>query len=223
MTAVVLDTETTGFDEPQVIELSCTALLPEKLEGVRASKCTTKRFKPTKPISLGAKAAHGITEEDLQDFDPWPGSWLPIPGTKYIIGHNVDYDWRALGSPDVERICTLAISRYTWPSIDSHSLGAMMYHLFPAKAAQQATRKAHSARADVLMTVQLLQRLLAHHFPEGFTWAQVHTLSEKARIPLTMPFGKYKGRPIAEVPLDYRSWLLRQDDVDPYLFKALTT
>jgi exodeoxyribonuclease X len=42
-----------------------------------------------------------------------------------------------------------------------------------------------------------------------------------ARVPKVLAFGKYKGTPIAEVPSDYKSWLLRQDDVDPYLAKAL--
>ena len=36
-----------------------------------------------------------------------------------------------------------------------------------------------------------------------------------------MPFGKHKGVPISEVPKDYKQWLLRQSDVDPYLVKAL--
>jgi exodeoxyribonuclease X len=46
-------------------------------------------------------------------------------------------------------------------------------------------------------------------------------LSEKSRIPKVMPFGKHKGEPIDSIPDDYRSWLLRQSDVDPYLLKAL--
>jgi exodeoxyribonuclease X len=36
-----------------------------------------------------------------------------------------------------------------------------------------------------------------------------------------MPFGKHKGEPISEMPVDYRQWLLRQPNVDPYLAQAL--
>jgi len=36
-----------------------------------------------------------------------------------------------------------------------------------------------------------------------------------------MPFGKHKGTPMADVPRDYKAWLLNQPDVDPYLRKAL--
>ncbi|MFG8677603.1 putative quorum-sensing-regulated virulence factor [Pseudomonas aeruginosa] len=36
-----------------------------------------------------------------------------------------------------------------------------------------------------------------------------------------MPYGKHKGTPINQVPNDYKAWLLRQPDVDPYLVQAL--
>jgi exodeoxyribonuclease X len=36
-----------------------------------------------------------------------------------------------------------------------------------------------------------------------------------------MPFGKHKGMLLADVPSDYKQWLLTQGDRDPYLRKAL--
>jgi exodeoxyribonuclease X len=36
-----------------------------------------------------------------------------------------------------------------------------------------------------------------------------------------MPFGKHKGEAINLVPSDYKQWMLRQDNVSPYLRKAL--
>jgi len=36
-----------------------------------------------------------------------------------------------------------------------------------------------------------------------------------------MPFGKYKGTKIKDLPADYVAWLLRQDDIDQYVLKAL--
>jgi exodeoxyribonuclease X len=41
------------------------------------------------------------------------------------------------------------------------------------------------------------------------------------RIPKVMTFGKHKGAAIADIPADYKRWLLGQQDVDPYLVKAL--
>jgi exodeoxyribonuclease X len=45
--------------------------------------------------------------------------------------------------------------------------------------------------------------------------------SESARSPSVMPFGKHKGMAMADVPADYKRWLLGQGDIDPYLRKAL--
>ena len=53
------------------------------------------------------------------------------------------------------------------------------------------------------------------------TWEDIWQASELARIPTIMPFGKHKGTAIADIPADYKRWLLGQPDVDPYLRKAL--
>ena len=50
---------------------------------------------------------------------------------------------------------------------------------------------------------------------------QLYLASEEARIPKSITFGKHKGTAIAELPKDYIQWLLRQDDLDAYLRKAL--
>jgi exodeoxyribonuclease X len=36
-----------------------------------------------------------------------------------------------------------------------------------------------------------------------------------------MPFGKHKGMLLVDVPKDYKKWLLTQQDIDPFLRKAL--
>ena len=36
-----------------------------------------------------------------------------------------------------------------------------------------------------------------------------------------LAFGKHKGELLTAIPSQYRDWLLRQSDVDPYLLKAL--
>lgn len=49
------------------------------------------------------------------------------------------------------------------------------------------------------------------------SWEELWQHSERARV----PYGKHKGELIADVPRDYKAWLMRQPDVDPYLMKAL--
>ena len=51
---------------------------------------------------------------DLIDCDPSYTVKLP-PDAEYIIGHNVDFDWKALGQPNVKRICTQALARHGCP------------------------------------------------------------------------------------------------------------
>lgn len=53
------------------------------------------------------------------------------------------------------------------------------------------------------------------------SWEELWHHSEEARIPKFINFGKHRGTAIADLPSDYRAWLLRQPDIDPYLIKAL--
>jgi len=55
------------------------------------------------------------------------------------------------------------------------------------------------------------------------TVEDLYAESERARTPTTMPFGKHKDLLLADVPSDYKQWLLTQGDIDPYLRKALET
>lgn len=41
------------------------------------------------------------------------------------------------------------------------------------------------------------------------------------QLPQVMPFGKYKGKSLDQIPLDYVQWLLREGNIDSYLREAL--
>jgi exodeoxyribonuclease X len=226
MSAVILDTETTGTGEDdKVIEFALTELMPAPRPLIEVGEITARcyRYSTDRPISLGAMATHHIIDEDLKGFPPFIG-WDPAAeGIEYIVGHNVDFDWRMLGKPDVRRICTLALARSLWPSVDSHSLGAMVYHVTIDKSrARDMVKGAHSAAADINMIAQvLLPEIQIKLLPRGASWPELWEISESARVPRVMPFGKHKGVPLGDVPSDYKRWLLNQPDVDPYLAKAL--
>jgi len=95
-----------------------------------------------------------------------------------------------------------------------------MYRLLDKEKAKSLLQDAHSAYYDVLMTRVLLQKIL-EKMPKVRTWQRLWEASERARIPVIMPFGKHKGLPIGELPDDYCEWLFKQSDMDPYLLKAL--
>lgn len=216
MTALLFDTETTGITDSEIIEAAWLELSdPITLDIVSTFE---QRYRPSKAIELGALATHHIYDEDLVNCPPHTDFALP-PETRYIVGHNIDYDWTVAGKPPVKRICTLAIARHLHPGLDSHSQSALMYFFHRAEA-RQRLRQAHSALADVQNCRLILRHLIAQA-PQIQTWEDLWLLSEQARIPRIMPFGKHRGQPITAVPDDYKAWLLRQSDIDPYLIKAL--
>ena len=105
-----------------------------------------------------------------------------------------------------------------WPVLDSHNQSALMYYLERATAREQL-RNAHSAIADVGICAVILDHICQELGVK--TIEDLYAESEKARTPTTMPFGKHKGMLLADVPSDYKQWLLTQGDIDPYLRKAL--
>jgi exodeoxyribonuclease X len=226
MSAVVLDTETTGVtDDDKVIEFACTPLIrtpAELFTGTDHLDVLDARYSSDRPISTGAMAAHHILDEDLVGLRPFTGLDTSL-SIDYIVGHNVDFDWRMMGRPKVRRICTLALSRSLWPLVDSHSLTAMAYQVSTDRdCTRRIARGAHSAKTDVQMLIEiLLPAILTKLWGRVDTWEQLWTISEDARIPTIMTFGKYQGTPMGDVPASYKSWLLKQPDVDPYLAVAL--
>ncbi len=216
MSAIILDTESSGLTESRLIEAAWIEVSPTLVIGRKFCQ----RYNPLRPIELGALATHHIMDEDLVDCPPYTDFKLP-DGVEHLIGYNIDYDWGVIGQPPVKRICVLALCRCLWPTLDSHSQSAMLYFLNRSKA-RELLKEAHSAEADVMNCMRILWRVMKILVPhEKETWEAVWKVSEMARIPTVMSFGKHKGTAIADVPPDYKQWLLKQPDIDPYLMKAL--
>lgn len=238
MSAFIIDTEGTRLHDPDVIELAhveISSLAPDQDCG----EITVQRFHPRHAITPGAMAVHNIIMEDLLNSPTWSGTWFPPggldAGPHYLIGHNIDFDYQAIGSPPgISCICTLALSRFLYDKMDSHKLGAMVYEFLPADHARSYVANAHGAGADVGMTFLILGFLLDRLEKEGFlpenpTFEQLFQISEKARIPRRMTFGKWGpkdgalGLLYAEVAAKdpgYLQWILRQNDFDIYVVKA---
>lgn len=212
--ALVIDTETTDKDPAtcSVVEL---AWKPWGV-GVTA-ECL--RFSPEQPMKIGAVATHHILPSELIDLPSSSLAPTTLPPTNYWIGHNIDFDWRALGSPPIKRICTLALSRALYPESDSHSLSSMMYFLFGmTERTREVLCNAHSAAADVLMCERVFAEIWRHKGLQSLE--QAWALSEDSRIPKIMTFGKFKGQPIEKVDRGYANWYRRQEDTDPYVLEA---
>lgn len=219
MTAYIFDSETTGLNEPQLVEAAWLRLRDD----LTVADEFLQRYKPSKPIELGALATSHILDEDLADCPLHNAFRLPVDAS-YIIGHNVDYDWGVIGKPDIKRICTAALSRRLWPEADSHSQSAMIY-LHYRREAPTLLRNAHAALDDVkncrLLLIKILEALKAELGHPVADWEELWTISEDARIPTVIGFGKHRGAKFSDLPADYRRWLLGQPDLDPFVRKAL--
>lgn len=213
--AIIFDVEATDKNDAVIIEaasLDVTSLNPFEV-----GNPWVQRYNPGKPISLGALATHHIMDEELVNCPASSSFRLPA-GTQYLIGHNIDFDWVAIGCPEVKRICTLALARSLWPDLDSHTQSALLYY-FERETAREQLRNAHSALADVWICSKIVGQIINKLHPVSLD--ALWEMSEKARIPKVMPYGKHKGELISQVPTDYKQWLLRQDNVSGYLRKAL--
>ena len=224
MQAIILDTETHTLNG-QPIEI---AYAPIHIENGKLtldkSKLFDQLYSVDEPISFAAMAVHHILESDLVNQPHYTTFKLPAE-TTYIIGHNIDYDIRALekcgvDSSNIKAICTLALTRKVWPDAEAHNISALIYMITKgSEKARDMIKKAHRADMDIILTANILMHVV--HQLKINSMEELFEISEDARIPRTINFGKHRGTQISELPADYIQWLMRQDDLDPYLRKAL--
>ena len=225
MQAIILDTETHSLNGLP-IEI---AYAPIQIQAGQLTLDKSQIFDQLysigdEKISYGAMAVHHILEQDIVDQPHFDTFQLPSE-TVYIIGHNIDYDIRTIekcgvDSSKIKAICTLALARRAWPDAEAHNISALIYMISKgSQRARELLKGAHRADADIILTANILMHIMHHLQVQDIE--QLYALSEDARIPRSLNFGKHKGTAIEELPKDYVQWLLRQDDLDPYLRKAL--
>lgn len=226
MQAIILDTETHTLNGLP-IEI---AYAPIEIENGKLSldkkKIFDQLYQVGQPISFAAMAVHHILESDLID-QPFYNTFQLPEQTTYIIGHNIDYDVTAIAKCGVDTsklkpICTLALARRVWEDAEAHNISALIYLIAKGSdKAREMLKGAHRADADIILTANILMHII--HQLDIQNIEQLYLASEEARIPKTITFGKHKGTAIQDLPADYIQWLLRQDDLDIYLRKALET
>ncbi len=224
MQAIILDTETHTLNgQPIEIAYAPIQISDHKIT-LDKSQLFDQLYSVDEPISFAAMAVHHILESDLENKPHYTTFKLP-EDTLYIIGHNIDYDIRALekcgvDSTRIKAICTLALARLVWPDAEAHNISALIYMISKgSEKAREMIRKAHRADMDIILTANILMHIV-HHLKIN-SIEELYAASEDARIPRSINFGKHRGTAIADLPADYVQWLMRQEDLDPYLRKAL--
>lgn len=224
MTAYILDTETHDIINPHATEIAYIKVgfgVDNQLAYLEP-KAFEQRYNPLQKISYGSQSITRIFDEDVADKPPHTEFTLPSD-CEYLIGHNIDFDCEVLTNADcdlsaVKRICTLALARHCYPNLDNHTLGAVLCFLH-TDIAKKNLKHAHGAKYDIWFTFLVLKSICQAKNISDIK--ALYELSEQARIPSVMGFGKHKGVAISDLPSDYVDWLLKQNELDPYLKIAL--
>ena len=224
MSALILDTETHDLNGYPIEIAYAPCSFEQGVLVINQGEVFDEYFSCPEPIALGALATHHILETDIAEKPSFDTFKMP-QGVQYLIGHNIDYDIKAVQKcqPDftVKGICTLALCRMVWPDLP-HTLSAMYYHVMDdLELARKHLRHAHNAKADIYFTGVILKTLVEQLGIKDMN--SLFIMSETARIPKYITFGKHKGTAIKDLDSGYVSWLLKQPDLDPYLRKALVT
>ncbi len=214
---IFLDTEATG-NEPAKDRL-CQVCY-------RTSKGTrTELFKPPIPISVKAMSITHITNKMVENAQAFSQSEMKkeleqLLETGVLVAHTALFDIAMLKNEGVEVprfIDTLRVVRHLDPDnkIPEHNLQFLRYFLD-----LEVLGTAHDAEGDVNVLEALFHRLFAKMREEkGSDEATIEEMVEISARPTLFKnfiFGKYKGRPIAEIAeMDrrYLEWLLAQKEM----------
>lgn len=204
MRAIFYDTETTGLKAKTeyVIELAAYDL---------ERNTTFESFiNSGSPIPREATNIHGITDEMVKDA-PSFADIIPefnkfCEGDVVLIAHNNDafdihfmraeYERSGHSLPDWKFLDSLKWARRYRPDLPRHTLQSLR-EVYGVKE-----NRAHRALDDVMVLKEVFCSMI-----DDLSIAEVFHLLNKPRPLQHMPFGKYQGKLLQEVPKDYYSWL----------------
>lgn len=214
------DTETSGLGaDAGVVEIAWV----ETDEHLNVLRTERTLINPEVPIQFGAMSVHGITEAMVADAPTLPQfmteQGFPLRGEgKILCCHNVQFDKRFFApwmDDGFQTLCTLKCARLIYPDAENHKLQTLKY-MFDLTGDHD---KAHTALEDVMVTIQLAQRMMAD---ADTTLEGLLEVQGRPRKITKMGFGKHRGKALADLPSDYISWLLNKaENLDPDLRASL--
>ncbi|MFA7056088.1 MAG: exonuclease domain-containing protein [Candidatus Cloacimonadales bacterium] len=225
MNFIILDTETTGFDQnDRIIQLAYIVYDGMNLEPFETF-CSTSQ-----PIGFSAMAVHHITPEMIAGkpklVDTEIYKFLEELNTEenYIVIHNAPFDLKMLEREGFQNkmkvIDTLRVTQRLAPNLESHKMQFLRYHRGLYKEEPEMAKmlgveiKAHDAMGDIVVLFLLFKRLL-----EGRTPDELVEISSQPNMISKMRFGKYRGQLISDIiktDRAYLEWMVTKlTDLDP--------
>lgn len=162
MNLIILDTETTGFKAPRLIELAYAR---------RGAEISSFRCRPPIPIEDQAVLAHGISNEMLLElplFSEHPEYQIvkEIFENEMVIAHNAPYDIGVLAREGITvryAIDTKKCVKQLYPEQPDHKLQGLRER-FNIEVEGQA----HSAAGDVMVLAALFERMVQDLMKDGY-------------------------------------------------------
>ena len=183
MSIYALDVESTGLanhptrGHPKVIELAIiplntsmdvllTFIASNPIDFVidqLVSDGDVERFRPSMKIDKRATEVHGIMYRDLHGCESSTKAILP-QDTEYIVGHNIQYDYRCLGKPEgIKRVCTLNLAKKLDKKFGigfkNHKLDTLILYYY-GEDARDLVDNSHAALYDTVKVILLLAKLV---------------------------------------------------------------
>jgi exodeoxyribonuclease X len=221
----VIDFETTGFPEKggKIIEVGWSDVhLERETEDTmtaRLGNTGSKLFGMPEGCIMdpGAQAVHHIQNCEIAEerpFDTVDGMTLEsIDGVQadFLSAHNAKFEMDMLKQHGVMPLrdlppflCTMKLAKQVYPTQRSYALGQLRYSL-NLQLDHTKAALSHRAQPDTYVTAVLLIQMLPQ-----CSWDMeiVRNIGAGPAMHLSMPFGKHKGVPFAQVPIDYFTWLV---------------
>ena len=191
----VIDTETTGMDDPaELVEIGYTDVRLYPTGWAIEGGPFFKLVNPGMPISFGAMAVHHITQAEAElGAAPDDARTEVMKGVDIPCSHNWQFDSRFIKTSK-PAICTLKCARTLWPDFESHSNGAIRYARGLCIGDERAM-PSHRAGPDTWVTAHILLDLLKERTAE-----ELLEISRNPTILIKMPGGKkHRGKTFREI------------------------
>lgn len=210
---ILLDIESTGLDEKDRL---CE--IAYKWHG--SGEITDSLFKPPIPISYEAMAVNHITNEAVENEPSFKDStvfnsmfhWFNKEEA-ILVAHNARFDVKMLkregiNTPNV--ICTMKIVRHmdVKSKLTNYKLQYIRYR-FGLNITNKRVQS-HNAADDVVVLEALFDWLIE----QECTIEKMLKITSEPQLLRVLPFGKHKGEPCRDVPLNYWNWLGVQNSID---------
>lgn len=218
---VCIDCEMTGLDlTDQIVEIGVIKFTFDQI----LDEYETLIY-PGRPIPPESTAIHHITDEMVAG-KPTIDQILPkifeIAGSHTIIGHGIKHDIDLIALAAEKANIPTSIGKN--PRMDTLRL-ARLYGESPINSLEQLRKHfnvplegAHRAMSDVIVNMHVFKHLCRRFR----TTSEVFDILSKPIQMRLMPFGKHKGRPFKELPIEYLIWASNKEFDEDLIFSLRT-